>query len=100
MREPKNKLTIPVKNRRKLLDLGAFKASLEKQLPRLVYIDESGDVALHNNQREKQRIGRVLPNGQASQELSFLQNGCVSDTFVSCQLDQENYFVSPRPQRR
>lgn len=57
----KNKVTIPIKKHKKKVSLEDLKANLLKHLPRIVYVDKTGHVALSVD--EKQRIGRVLPSG-------------------------------------
>ena len=64
MTEPKNTVTIPLKMSQKKPKIAELKANLSKHLPRIVLVDVQGNVALSKDERE--RIGRVLPNGQAT----------------------------------
>lgn len=70
MKNASNKVTIPIKkNSRRQPTLDDLKSNLQKHLPKIVYIDSDGHVTLATG--EKPRIGRVLPAGQGSQNLSL-----------------------------
>lgn len=95
MQNAKNKVTIPIKKRSRKVTLDDLKYNLQKNLPKIVYIDSNGHVTLSTG--DKPRIGRVLPSGQGSQDLSLGMSSYLqiasdrSATFVS-QLDRQNYI--------
>ena len=51
MTATKNKLTIPIKKHKKKVCLEDLKANLLERLPRIVYVDRSGHVALSVNEK-------------------------------------------------
>ena len=63
MTQSKNKVTIPLKKSLRQTKIEDLKKNLEKHLPKIIYVDQAGNVTLSNDERE--RIGRVLPSGQA-----------------------------------